>query len=305
MPITAKQAEKRSRRIGSSDVPALLGVSPWSSAYDCWLVKTGRVSEIGPTDAMLVGTYMEDGILRWAEDEKLGPLRRNQYRSRPDLHLGANIDAITVLAGNPVEAKVSGAFAKSDYGSPGTDEVPAYVAVQATVHMMCLAKDGQTNGADVCHVPVLKGGKLAMYHVPKNIDLAELIAESCIAFWENHVLADVPPEGQGSLEMLKRVIRVEDRVEPVDPALVGAWLAASSASKAAIKAEREAKAALVQALGDAVGGDAGDEGTISYRRQRGAPRVDVAKLREDGLYEKYCTQGSHPVLRHKPRKEQQ
>jgi len=41
MALTTEQREIRRRYLGSSDIAAIFGMSPWKSAYDVWLEKTG------------------------------------------------------------------------------------------------------------------------------------------------------------------------------------------------------------------------------------------------------------------------
>lgn len=56
--------EARKSGIGGSDVSAIVGVNPWSSAFTLWAKKTGRIEEqFEPSEAMEWGTRLESVIL--------------------------------------------------------------------------------------------------------------------------------------------------------------------------------------------------------------------------------------------------
>lgn len=323
MPITAHQRQVRQKSIGSSDVPALFGKSPWASAYDVWLEKTGRVDPKPPTDWQTAGSYLEMAILQWASKEHLGPIRSNQRRSRPDLHMAANIDAVVIKTGEPVEAKAAGAFGSwsKEFGEPGTDALPDYVILQAHVHLICLEGKGPVNpenlsvegreakwrggsSPQVCWVPHCRGGySLRMYQVPRNETIVTAIKQTCVKFWEENVMADVPPEGcVASAETLKMVRRTPDSVGVVDPALVRWWLLAKeNAAKhkdTAEKCQRQVIQAMEQNEGAVVDGF----GDLTYYSQD-SKRVDTDKLKAAGIYEEYAKTSSHRVLRFKETKE--
>lgn len=60
----------RAKRIGASDVPAIMGKSPYSTPYQCWLKKTGRVPQTISTDAMLRGKRLEPIARTLLEEER-------------------------------------------------------------------------------------------------------------------------------------------------------------------------------------------------------------------------------------------
>jgi len=69
--------------------------------------------------------------------------------------------------------------------------------------------------------------------------------------------------------------------------------------------EREAKASIIESLGEAEGGRLPDGGLVTYLSQRSPARLDAKRLRADHpeIYEDYVTQGTHRVLRIKKPKE--
>jgi len=260
VPITEAQRELRKSHIGGSDVGSVLGVNPYNTAYDVWLEKTGKVTDWEPNEAADIGSLMEPGIILWAEDV-LGPLIRNQYRSCPELHLGTHADAIMRDDDDtPVEVKTSGITGRTDegYGEEGTDEVPLHVIVQCHAHII-VAKGNPLH----CPVPTVLGGRgRVMFDVKRSDDLVEIIGNACIEFWRC-VETDTPPEGSiGSLKTLKRVIRVPNKVHPVSAAAVGRKVRLAKAIGKAKKRLEGYDAAILTEMGDAEGGDYGDDKKI-------------------------------------------
>ena len=284
MPITEAQRALRRKHIGASDMAAIMGLDPYRSAYDVWLDKTGKlVDDDKANESMLAGTRFESGVLDFAR-ERLGAIVRNQYRSCPRLHLGANIDALAVAFDpeEPIEGKTGGLFGPltEHWGDAGTDEVPDRVIVQSHVHMLCLDNGQKT---PKCHIAAFLGGRgFAMFQVPRNENLCEAIAEASVHFWQQHVLADVPPEkSMPHLDVIRKVRRQPNKIVPVDASLVKQHELAKAARLEAAKIEDGAKAALIAALGDAEAGDYGDPAKIVTFNASVSRRLDGKRLREE------------------------
>ncbi len=271
MPITDKQRRQRQKHIGSSDMAAILGKDPWRSPYDVWLEKSGKLQPVAEANqAMQAGLDLEPGVLTFSERE-LGPLLRNQYRSLPDLYIGAHIDALVKDTKEPVEAKTAGIHGPlaEEWGEPGTDQIPDRVIIQAHVHMMCV-KDASVG---VCYVAALIGGKgLCMYLVEKKAQLVDIIAERAVAFWEKNVMRDIPPDGVASLGVAKLMRRMPDKVvewqENSDAfrALCDMEAAKISASAADARVDK-AQATVLSRLGDAEAARLPDGRLLTYMQQ--------------------------------------
>ena len=246
MVISAAQLEKRKKHIGSSDMSAIVGLDPFRSSYDVWLEKTGRlVPETGTKKHLMRGNYMETAILNWFEDITDQPITRNQYRSAKadGLPFGANIDAIVNTTGSPVEAKSQGAYANEIWGEEGTDELPDRVIIQSFHHMIC-------TDTEFCHVPVhLPFREFCLFHVEYKKDVASMIIEAGLKFWEEHVIKDTPPlKVAPRLDMVKRIRRVPNKIVEISPGLIGELKAAKEVLKHAKKDADKAQALLLAAL---------------------------------------------------------
>ena len=294
MPITAEQRAARVKCIGSSDMASILGVNPWRSAYDLWLDKKGLVEREPDDESRRLGTALENAALDEAE-LRLGSLDRNVFAELPEIHLGANVDAILRASGEPVEAKTSGIAGPlyGQWGEEGTDQVPDMYVIQAHVHMMCTKKE-------VCHLLALLGGLGArLYRINLQADIRTIIEQAAVGFWKS-VDSDTPPEdSKPSLEVLKRVRRTTDRIAHVDPMLVAEYQGACAAVKEAETKKDQAQAALLAADPAAEAFDFGDakKWYSFFSQQR--TNVDSKALQADhpDIWAQYAKTSTFRMLR--------
>ena len=299
MPITELQRQQRRTHLGSSDMAAILGVDPWRNAYDIWMEKTGKVNDLPENEAMYLGTTLEDGVLKFAEDQ-LGKLIRNCYRSAEGFPIASNIDAIVIKTNEPVEAKTGGLLGPlaEHWGDPGTDELPDRVIVQCHCHMLCINKE-------VCHVPALLGGKgFVMYHVNLDLELMGIIQDKSLEFWEDFVEKDIPPPDViPSFAMAKRMKRIPKKTVKIEKVLVVNWQNAKESAKLAKEIKESAEAELLAALGDAEGGEC-DLGLLTYFEQcRRTVRARELRDAYPEIYEQFENISTFRVARlKKPKK---
>ena len=299
MPITTRQIQDRTRYLGSSDMPAVLGIDPWRSAHDVWLEKTGRVTPVEETSAMEAGTIFETSLLHFAERE-LGKIKRNQYRICPGFPLAAHIDAIVVQSKVPVEAKLSLAHTHETWGEFGTDDIPDRVIVQAHVHMMCLR-----HKPTICYVPHFHPFQgFGMYVVPRHGKIVNAIQIASEDFWLQYVEKDVAPPVNPTLPAARRIIRKPNTTTLFTQInIVEEWLKAKEALKEVQAYKDEMEAAILGVLGTAEGSELIPDlgGTLTYlpytRRN-----VDVTKLKVEypSVYDDCAKPSEYRVLRLKP-----
>ncbi len=93
--------EHRAKYRNASETPAVLGVSPWQTPYELWLVKTGRkvVEETAP---MRHGSAMEP-VARAAFEEEIGLIMQPQVVV--DGEYSASLDGINLAGDTLVEIK--------------------------------------------------------------------------------------------------------------------------------------------------------------------------------------------------------
>jgi putative phage-type endonuclease len=253
--ITAKQETDRTKGIGSSDVPTILGLSPWSTAYDLWLMKTGQVPGVQENEAMRMGSMLEPAVLSLAA-HRLGVrvVKPTSTYIGAEPFMRANIDGMVGIAkrgSDIVEAKTTGR--PDGWGEEGTDQVPEMVKAQVMFQMACAS-------SGVAHVACLMGDyglRLKMYRVSFCSDYAGYIDERIRAFWDC-VQTRTAPEGSASLEMLKRVRRdVDAPAVEIDPELFRADIEARKLASYAEEQAGIARAKLLTALGNSMKGEGG------------------------------------------------
>lgn len=301
--ITEKQLQERKNYLGSSDIAAILGVSPYANAYDIFLQKTGRVPiDNKGNQATHAGTFLEVGVLDWAENQ-LGKLKRyndeklkdNIEISVPGFPIVDHPDSIVIETNRPVEGKTAGLFGPltENYGE-GIDELPDRVIIQCHVHM--LATD-----SDLCHVPCFIGGRgFVMYEVKRDMIILNAIMDASIDFWDNYVEKDSPPPNViPSGEFVKRIKREPEKSVDIDKVLVDNWKNAKEMLKRAESIKNESQNELLAALGNAEAGIY-PGGMVTFYEQS-QKRTDSTRLKKEkpDIYNEYLKVSRFRVLRNK------
>lgn len=182
---------ERSSYFGSSDIAAILGVSPWKSKLDVFLDKTQGRPPVTAVKQKIFdrGHRLEPYLLdMYAEDTGEDLILRNvRYADLEFPFLAAEIDAET-RSGKNVEAKSTHQFGAKNWGAELTDEVPIYYNAQAQFGMMC-------NHASVVEFPVLIGiDDFRIYRVERDDEIIQLQRKAAVDFWHDHILTGVAPE---------------------------------------------------------------------------------------------------------------
>lgn len=239
--------------VTGTDVAAILGVSKWSSPVQVWLDKKG-LSETAENDAMRWGRRLERPILQAYSDTVGVPIA---FADPYTLHrvpgfplMGASLDAVREDRA-PVDAKNTRRRG-DDWGDDGTDQIPVYYAAQLAVQMM-------VQGTDFADLAVLFSGQdFSWFRVHRDPETESMLKERVAAWWERHVVGDVPPEVDGSdssTEYLrKRFAKHTELTREATPEVVE-WVRqrqeAYTAEKDAKALKQEAENHIKAFLGDA------------------------------------------------------
>ena len=222
MSATRERAEwlaQRRRGIGGTDISAILGLNPWRTPTDVWMEKTDRAQPEHTPDAlerMHWGIVLEDVVARhYAERTACRVQRINAMMHHPDLDIAlANVDRAIVHPGSRarwngqkmlgadeiLECKTAHALAANsdEWGAPGTDEVPAHYWMQVQWYL------GITQ-VPVGRLAVLFGGqKFAIYTIEHDPDLFSDLLLEADTWWQNHMIADLPPDPHSEAEARQR-----------------------------------------------------------------------------------------------------
>ena len=263
--------------IGASDVPAILGISPWSGPWDVWRrLTTGERPARSDADR----ATLERG-LRWEET-----VHREYVAARPDLivlHLGASAHVIArhpslpwavcspdARVTDPTEPEPVGlaeykTAARADgwaAESLDTTDIEQAVASVPPYYVAQVAWQMHVTGARWVDVVVL----LPWYDVRViRVRWAQELAELCaqVEDWHaRHVVGDVEPDAASSAEAVRRASARQpapakaalSEADADTAALLLTFAEANTARKAAEAAEDTAKAALLARVEDGTAG---------------------------------------------------
>lgn len=188
---------RRKSGLGGSDAAAVLGYSPWRTPLDIWLDKTGRNGEQEETESMRIGTALEQFVAERYTEDTGNPVQRFNTMLRDGCLVG-NIDRLVITdpdhapshmgevrTDRILECKTSSAMKWDD------DIVPVYYQIQVQ-HYMGLAPS--VKSCDVACLFFGGGKSFKVFNVPRNDLFIAKMQETLKAWWEAHVVADVPPE---------------------------------------------------------------------------------------------------------------
>lgn len=196
--------EARSRCITATDIAAILGMHPYKSPAQVYLDKTGEGRQIEPNAAMQTGAHLEPSIAAWwgiQNDKK--PVHA-AFALHPDEPIfGASPD---FLVGDDavLECKWCGQNAAKGFGD-GADEVPAHYLLQVQWQLF-------VTGRKIGYLCVLGPWGFREYTIEGDSDLHRRMAHQARIFWNEYVLAEMPPPLSGSFGDKKLI----EELHPVD-----------------------------------------------------------------------------------------
>jgi putative phage-type endonuclease len=284
--------ESRKLGIGGTDISAVLNLNPWKNALDVFLGKTGKVEQQEPTEAMFWGSRLEPIILeRYAvvSGFKVAPSAyvADLYPHRSMAWNGQTLvehaelpwalgtpDGIAYEMRRGVEIKNIG-FKNSDWGKPGTDEIPHHYRLQCAWYMAIAELDTWDLAA------LFSGNRLEIFTIARDRELEDLCLNAGADFWHNNVLKQLAPPVDGS-ESWKRhlsniyavgnqtMIETTPEIEVAAEALRFAQMQIEAAQGD----ERAAKIQLAALLGENKGARLNDGGSAQWVRPKAGTEVD-------------------------------
>lgn len=208
----SEQQNERRTGLGGHDIGAICGVHPFLTAFDVYNEKVNGVSHFDPQYIQKRGLYLErfllEEYLKEREDfaKKNGEIllqegdffRHKEYPyfyAHPDHVLrkpkppgtasGQSLSSMTTIA-RILECKCPAVIGR-EWGEEGTFEVPDYIKCQAAWYCMVI-------DCDLLDIIVDSPFKLKVYTYNRDKELEEQLISAGVDFWNNHVLAKVPPE---------------------------------------------------------------------------------------------------------------
>ncbi|WP_176081448.1 YqaJ viral recombinase family protein [Paraburkholderia tropica] len=284
----------RKSGIGGSDAAAAVGLSPYQSQLELWLVKTGRGENLpqpdpdDTTEPVYWGTILEPIVAASYTKQTGNRVRRVnavlQHHTIP--WMLANVDREVV--GNRevqlLECKTAGEFGARLW----RDGVPEYVVCQVQHQLAVTGKQA----ADVA--VLLCGQKLDVHRIERDDALIARLIELEAAFWR-YVETDTPPPADGS-ESADRALRclypgAGGTVDFTNDRRLSSAFADLVAVRAEIETRQTLEAQLKQTIQQSMGeADRAqfETGSVSFKRSKDGSGVDLKRLLAD--HPRFATQ---------------
>ena len=181
--------------LGGSDLPAVLGISPWSSPFAVWVDKVGLLpAEDDETDFMEFGRWAELMIGPWfASRTGLTVAGEQTWCSHPgEPWQRCTVDGFVLDDPDACLADARGLM-QIKTTAPGRrwEEIPAHIQAQEQWEM-------HVTGLDHVWLPVLHGRRLEVYELERDQDDIDMMIDRARSFWFDNVLAQQPPPIDGS-----------------------------------------------------------------------------------------------------------
>jgi len=284
--------------IGGSDAAAAVGLSPYMSQLELWMIKTGRDASLARPDAsdtaepVYWGTLLEPAVATAYALKTGNRVRRInavlQHASVP--FMLANLDR-EVLGSRDVqilECKTAAEFGARLWN----DGVPEYVQLQVQHQLAVSGKQA----ADVA--VLLNGQRLEVHRIERDDKLIYRLIELEARFW-HFVTSDTPPPVDGT-DSAERALR---HLFPTDNGATQDFsenrrLSSVFADLVSVRAEIEAREKTASALKQEIQlamGEASralfETGEVLYRRSKDSDAVDTDRLLAEhpDLRERYAT----------------
>ena len=304
--------EWRRTGIGASDVPALLGLSAWTTPWALWADKIGLLdlddTDGDTDDRKEFGTEIEPALARmFTRRTRLAVIGAQSRLTHPEHEWAlATVDGFVAdyEGPDPLEAvsttvelgprriwrapepDVLGVWeAKSRGGTLGWDEIPLDVQAQVQWQMFVAGVDHAW--ITVEHTGSFGGKKLGIYELDRDDADIGFMFTRAERFWHDHVLAGDPPPVDASaattdaLTAAWREVRGEPAVDLTPLADVHAqWVKAKADIKTMERIERHLANQLRAALGVHTEGFIDGQLAVSWRSHPES-RIDLAAVRAD------------------------
>ena len=264
---TQEWHEHRAKSRNASETPAVLGVSPFQTPYQLWLVKTGR-TEPKVTVPMQRGTELEPAA-RAAYEVQTGHIMEPLVLVDGDY--SASLDGITLSGDLILEIKCPyKGQASALWQSVVAGEVPEYYGWQIEHQLM-------VSGAQRAHLWVFDGAQGLLLEVAARTERWDLIRSAWDGFVK-YLESDTPPP------LTERDTKTRDDQEWKNAA--ARYLTAKKQAEVSTAALDEAKAALVSLTTHPSESGAGvsvsqfwKKGAVDYKRISALKDVDLEAYR--------------------------
>lgn len=255
-------AARKGLCITATEIPAVMGLSPWQSRFSLWHKKAGLPSPpFEQSAAMEWGTRLEPAVAqKWLDEhDGYGIQSTGTWRHAEREWQRATPDRIAFTARGTVVELLE--VKTSPMGDGWEDGVPVYYRAQILWQL-------DTLGLQTCHVALLVSGHdYREYTVDYDQADCDLMRKAARAFLDDVAAGNRPPID--TADVTYQTIRrqpdgIEDRDVDIPADMAGRYEDAQDAMRAAEAALTGAKSEVLDAIGNAKRAVVGDR-RIAYR----------------------------------------
>lgn len=198
---TQDWVDARQDYLGGSEVAAALGKSPYQTPFQLWLLKTGRQAPQGSTSITELGHILEPvcaekftqvtglkvrNISEPYEHEECPYLRGNIDRQivSSEKHQGPGVLEIKTTTSHRMRNEPNAYPLSWEY------QIQHYLLLTSYQYAYLIVMERDTG---VFHDPI---------YIERNEELIAINTQKVIEWWENHVIADVPPDAMTDEDLL-------------------------------------------------------------------------------------------------------
>lgn len=269
----------RRTKITGSDVAAILGLSPYSSAYNVALEKKGKLPPKEDSTPMRLGRRAEPQIL----DEfclctgfKVSP-NKKIFASAEHEWASATPDAIFDDESAGAELKLVGFRTAHLWGESGTADVPV------THFLQCLWYMG-VMGLPKWYLVGQLGTSIQTHPIDRDDTILASVVTACKEFYDRYVIGDETPEpGAGDLEIVGKLFPRSEEGELLESPEIRVLVEAHAKARidlAAAKADKEGTQAKLEAILGSKSRIKGSDFSISWTNNKHSIRTDFEKALE-------------------------
>ena len=263
--LTPEQLELRKTGLGSSDIAAVVGLNKFRGPLDVYQEKAGLVPGFEGNEFTYWGHALEPVIAnRYAEEEGV-ELMECDTLVHPDYNFAlATPDRSIVGKPTLVEIKCSGMRRSTDWGEPGTDQVPAHYLIQCQWQMLVASAVAPAPIEQVHLAALFSGNRYEVFIIDSDQALQEHLLHAADKFWHDCVLAEKAPSIDGSTRSTVWLNEYwtqhdDDIVEAPSQAVV--WAEQLRAARHGEETHKEARREAENHLKDIIGDNAGIVGS--------------------------------------------
>lgn len=279
--------KERTKGITGTDISAIVGLNRWKTPREVWCEKLELVEPIEESEAMLWGRLQEPIIADYYAQKHhvrlYDPGLELFYDKDTPYYIGTPDRLVLDGKGGyerGLEIKTANSYKASEWGEPGTDDIPQEYFLQSQWYMGIL-------GLDLWDVAVkIDSAQYKEYELRRDENLINRLRNAADRFWEENVLRRIeptPPEGGAYENKYLKNMADTGVMKVFDEAGVAAAIEYAKA-KAALKEAEAEEERLANALKNIIGDASGIEGSgykITWKQSKGRTVIDYDAVLHD------------------------